>query len=1068
MGPLRVLLVAGPAAGGIKRHLEHIARHGRGHRFELVFVGPGRLPGPLTLARLMAGGGRRAGMAGGPDVVHAHGYRAVLMIMAGRWVAGWFRPEVRGPAVVATLHGFPPRGPGGRLCVWALRRVDGVVAVSSALAGWARAAGVDPARLWVIPNGVDRRGKGEAPGQVTGRPGGPRFGALARLSPEKGLDILMRAAGMAREKLAGMSLSIAGEGPERRRLEALARRLGLDGVVRFLGWVDDPVAFLDGVDVLVAPSRSEGQSLAVMEAMAAGRPVVAARVGGLSELVHDGETGLLVTPEDPAALAEAMVRLGLDAGERARMGSRAEALSAAHGDARESVRRVLVVYERVARRGAARTAAKEPAAGRLLRPAWVLVAVGLVLLGLRPLLFASPMGRPALGPVPPGRGVWIVTTDGTALDDWARSGLSAYPEVLKRAAVGLMNTRTAAPLGKEGTLVRPGASAAGYYTLGWGARATGGEGVAVEALVGQNQRLDHAVDVGLVGEALRASGVVTAAVGGTGRLGPSAACAGMVMDRSGSVDFLGDLAALTPALSAWREAGRRYLVAVDSPGGEGQMVAADATLAEVLGLAGGDQVVLVAPSASPSRVARGDELAPMAVLSAPELPGDPTAGPGERARLTLVSPTTRRPGLVANIDLAPTVLAAFGAGATGPIYGRSVRTVADPAGSIGRTEAWGRLQGRLQVERFAVGRSYIAAQVLTWSAALALLWGPAAWRAGRARQAVMTALLGVALYPLVSLAMGAWGATVAVVDAPVGLAGAALAAVFVRRAGRGSTLLSVGLAGALTALAVALDVLAGSPLSSRSALGFSLVSGARYYGLGNEFMGVFVGAGLVGAAFLAEWAGARRGGGPNRAPIAATGLLSVLVAGAPWAGANLGGALAAAAGYAWWAWPSARAGRKGPAGRVLTVAAAVALAGLVTVALDLAGGADSATHVGSLAREAARTGPGVLLPVLTRKLGMNLRLLRYTVWSRILVGSMAAYVVLLFRPRGAVLKAIAGRPLVRRGLVAATVAAAAALAANDSGVVAAGTLMIYPGVGLLSLLLDEGDDGRGRLEDGDG
>ncbi len=1049
---LRALQVAGPAAGGIKRHLEVLARYGPEGGVDLVFAGPGWLAGFWRLVR----------SAAAADIINAHGFRALLAALAARWALVWLKRAGRAPAVVATLHGFPPNRPTSRLGGWAVRHADHVIAVSTALARWAAAAGVGPGRMSVIPNGLDRGCESRRSGVGRPRPEtppwgarrrGPRFGVLARLAREKGVDTLLRATAVARETLPGLAVLIAGDGPQRLRLEALSRRLGLGGVVCFLGWVADSDLFLREIDVLVAPSLAEGQSLAVMEAMAAGRPVIASRVGGLADTVRDGEDGLLVAPGDPDGLATAMCRLGRDAAERARMGAAAASSASGWDDARESVRRVTTVYKAL-REGVRRPAPTtrrdhgRDGAGRHDRWPWVAaVAAGLVFLLLRPLAQPPVAGRPALGDVPAGRGVWVITVDRAGLADLMRPGLATYPEFLARASVGLMNTRTAAPLDKTGTVAQPGSPAAAYYTLGWGARATGGEGLAVEALVGQNQHLDHAVVVGMLGEALRGHGVATAAVAGVGCRDPSGAVVGMVMDGGGAVDFHGGLAGFEGTLAKWRASGRRYLVVVDSPSAD-EPLAADATLSAVLGAAGEDQVVVVVPSPSPAELKRANELTPMAVLASP------SGHPGN----TLVSPTTRRSGLVANVDLAPTLLHAFGVGTTGQLYGRGVLTVPGRPGLLERADAWARGQGRRQAERYVVVRTYIAAQVLAWGGALAVLWGPPAWRVRRKRRALTVTLLTIALYPPVSLGLGTMAAIGAIPDAIIGVVGAFLVASALWWRTGGSPLLATGVAGAVAAAAVAIDVLAGSPLGSRAALGFSLISGARYYGLGNELMGSFVGGTLIALSFLTEGVGRNR---PPRGLTPLLGTATVLIVGAPWLGANLGGALAAAAGLAWFAWSG---DRRGWIGGLTAVSVAVLVTGLAVFAMDLARGPGAATHLGALAREALSAGPGEVIAVAVRKMGMNLRLLRYTVWSRVLVGSMAAFVVLLFRPRGAVLRVLGGRPMVRRGLVSACAAAVVALVANDSGVVAAGILMIYPGVGLLGLLLD--DDGGGKAGPG--
>jgi glycosyltransferase involved in cell wall biosynthesis len=140
---------------------------------------------------------------------------------------------------------------------------------------------------------------------------------LARLHKRKGIDVLLRALG-------GMSarprLWIAGDGPERGALEALAHETGVDAQVQFLGMRSDAADLLAGCDVFVVPSRSEGLGVVALEAMAAARPVVASAVGGLAHAVVEGRTGLLVSPEDPDALARALARVIEDPALRESLG----------------------------------------------------------------------------------------------------------------------------------------------------------------------------------------------------------------------------------------------------------------------------------------------------------------------------------------------------------------------------------------------------------------------------------------------------------------------------------------------------------------------------------------------------------------------------------------------------------------------------------------------------------------------------------------------------------------------------------------------------------------------------
>ena len=166
---------------------------------------------------------------------------------------------------------------------------------------------------------------------------------VGRLAAIKGVYVLLEA--LARADLPGACLAVVGDGAERPALEREAARLGLD--VRFLGFRGqaEVAAALAQADALVLPSFAEGVPVVLMEAMASARPVIATRVGGVAELVADGQSGLLVAPGDPAALAQALRRLaGMPAAARAQMGARGRAAVRAEFDVDRQARRLAALF----------------------------------------------------------------------------------------------------------------------------------------------------------------------------------------------------------------------------------------------------------------------------------------------------------------------------------------------------------------------------------------------------------------------------------------------------------------------------------------------------------------------------------------------------------------------------------------------------------------------------------------------------------------------------------------------------------------------------------------------------
>jgi glycosyltransferase involved in cell wall biosynthesis len=150
--------------------------------------------------------------------------------------------------------------------------------------------------------------------------GEPRLLCVGRLIPVKGHLVLFRAVAQARSRVPGLQLDIAGHGPLEPALRSYVRELGLQEAVRFLGFVSPVQAALESAAIVVVPSLGEGFGMVALEAMERARAVIASDVGGLPEIVVDGETGLVVPAGDAEALAEAIVALAGDLERAAEMG----------------------------------------------------------------------------------------------------------------------------------------------------------------------------------------------------------------------------------------------------------------------------------------------------------------------------------------------------------------------------------------------------------------------------------------------------------------------------------------------------------------------------------------------------------------------------------------------------------------------------------------------------------------------------------------------------------------------------------------------------------------------------
>ncbi|PWR20807.1 glycosyltransferase family 4 protein [Zavarzinia compransoris] len=205
-------------------------------------------------------------------------------------------------------------------------RADRLITVNAEQRDGLIALGFPAGRVRLIPNAlpVDTLPP-FAPRPFAPRPPATplRIGTLRLLLREKGVDVLIEAAGLLAARGLAVDLHIGGTGAEDAALRAQAARLGLAGRVTFHGWVGDQAGFLSALDLYVMPSRHETFGIGILEAQAAGLPVIASACEGPRAVIRDGETGLLVPPGDAAALADAVARLSADpalAGDLARRG----------------------------------------------------------------------------------------------------------------------------------------------------------------------------------------------------------------------------------------------------------------------------------------------------------------------------------------------------------------------------------------------------------------------------------------------------------------------------------------------------------------------------------------------------------------------------------------------------------------------------------------------------------------------------------------------------------------------------------------------------------------------------
>lgn len=252
-----------------------------------------------------------------PDLVHVHSRRGADLWggLAARWAGV--------PAVLSRRVDNPePRW-------WAARKYPlyaRTIAISAGIREVLLAEGVPAERVVTVPSAVDAR-RYALPcdsawfrGELGLSDGGPVLGVVAQLIERKGHTYLLQALPALRERFPDLRVALFGQGPLRAALEEEARRRGVAEAVRFAGFREDLARILPCLDLVVHPALREGLGVSLLQAAAAGVPIVAARAGGIPEAVRDGENGRLVAPGDASALAAAIGELLADPGAAARMG----------------------------------------------------------------------------------------------------------------------------------------------------------------------------------------------------------------------------------------------------------------------------------------------------------------------------------------------------------------------------------------------------------------------------------------------------------------------------------------------------------------------------------------------------------------------------------------------------------------------------------------------------------------------------------------------------------------------------------------------------------------------------
>ncbi len=412
----------------------------------------------------------------------------------------------------------------------------------------------------------------------------------------------------------------------------------------------------------------------------------------------------------------------------------------------------------------------------------------------------------------------------------------------------------------------------------------------------------------------------------------------------------------------------------------------------------------------------------------------------------LTSGSTRREYVVANTDIAPSVLAFYGLkDDTGTMIGRPIVSQAEVNTEL-LHQAQELSDSTSTVNRLRVPlvKGYVVFQIIIILLALAAIFWLAEWR--RTLEPAMVSLVTV---PLVYLCLGYfrlsadWQYIILAIILVI-----ALTWLIMRIAG-GNAVRAFFIMAVITVLAINIDLFTGSHLIQSSVLGYDPMAGARYYGVGNEFMGILLGSSIAAAAIAYQRYS-------NRVLLIVISLLFILqcyLIASPSLGANSDGMLTA---------PIAFLVTLFLLGdfklRWKTVAAIIGITLLATMGFtyyDMIRAPELQTHLGRAANQIAAGGLNEGLTIIARKLAMNLKLIRYTIWSWVFIVILLVMSLLVYRPVGAMMRLRQEKPYIVKGFGGIIAGALVGLVINDSGIVAASTISIYLVVIMILLMLKQ-------------
>lgn len=420
----------------------------------------------------------------------------------------------------------------------------------------------------------------------------------------------------------------------------------------------------------------------------------------------------------------------------------------------------------------------------------------------------------------------------------------------------------------------------------------------------------------------------------------------------------------------------------------------------------------------------------------------------------LTSASTKRAGIITNLDIAPTILSLLDIEQSPAMIGHPLRQIPQQNPPLYLDSLLAQITANYLQRPYLI-KGYVIMQIIVVLSTilLILLQHPLLQYTG-------PLILALTTVPLLFLYLSFFPPLDMLSRLFLLLTATLFCVLFLKRIG--SPIRQMAVLYLLTSFSIAADLFWQAPLMKNSLLGYDPISGARYYGLGNEYMGVLLGSSLIGFSLLLETAGpdaAWRGRLQALAALIFPALFFLVAA--PQGGTNVGGAISFffSSIFLVFLLYRQRISMKLLAGTGVGIILALTL----LFGLDLHRPVEAQSHIGLTARIVKENGPAALVPIMARKISMNIKLFHYSIWTRVLLTFLGATAVMAYRPSGLMAALLKKHPCLKIGLIASLSGSGIALAVNDSGIVAAATAMIYIVPTLLYLIassnsLKQGDN----------